>query len=393
MSQTMRNLGTSAPTRPLVQDFPTLLEDNRIAVQRALPKHLSTERIMRIALTEWRRSESRQKCNPISILSCVVQASQLGLEIGQNGEAFLVPFNGECQLVPGYKGLVKLVQQSGYVTDIYAQEVRKNDHFTQVYGLRRELVHEPLSEDGFLASDQERGPITGFYAVAVLKNGERTYVARSVAQINQTRDESQGYRFALAHNRKSPWIDDYSAMALKTVLRAVCSLLPKSAELRTALDLDTAVNLQVPQSIDLQRAADGTYTPPSLAEAYESRSNEPQAPAARTAARQPLRPSSTPKPQPAAAPAKAPAESAPAPQSAPAPAKAPAQETGKAKGSSTTSMSDLEVRFKNAQTETEINSLYISAQTQCTGPDYEKLNFLFDQASERLRHEAEFLVG
>jgi len=389
MSQTMRNLGTSAPTRPLVQDFPTLLEDNRIAVQRALPKHISTERIMRIALTEWRRSESLQKCNPISILSCVVQAAQLGLEIGQNGEAFLVPFNGECQLVPGYKGLLKLVQQSGYVTDIYAQEVRKNDYFKQVYGLRRELVHEPLSEDGFLASDEERGPITGFYAVAVLKSGERTYVARSVAQINQTRDQSQSYRFALTHNRKTPWIEDYSPMALKTVIRAVCSLLPKSSELRTALDMDTAVNLQVPQSIDLQRAADGTYTPPNLAEAYENRPSQNQEPQPRTAARQPLRPSSTPKPQPAAATAKAPAASPAKPQ----PSSAPAKETSEQPGAGTSAMTDLEIRFKNAQTETEINSLYISAQTQCTGPDYEKLNFLFDQASERLRREAEFLVG
>ena len=393
MSQTMRNLGASAPTRPLVLDFPTLLEEHRNAVQKALPKHISTDRIMRIALTEFRRSESLQKCNPISLLSCVVQASQLGLEIGQNGEAFLVPFNGECQLVPGYKGLLKLVQQSGYVTDIYAQEVRKNDYFTQTYGLRRELVHEPLSEDGFLASDEERGPITGFYAVAVLKSGERTYVARSVAQINKTRDQSQSYMFALANNRKSPWMVDYSPMALKTVIRAVCSLLPKSSELRTALDLDTAENLQVPQSIDLQRAADGTYTPPSFAEAYESRPSQNQEPQPRTAARQPLRPSSTPKPQPAAATAKAPAASPAKPQPSSAPAKEPVEQPSKTQSAGTSVMTDLEIRFKNAKTENEINSLYISAQTQCTGPDYEKLNFLFDQASERLRHEAEFLVG
>ena len=95
MSQTMSNIRRNSGSlneQFNAIPFPTLLEQNREAVMNALPKHMSVDRIMRIALTAFRRNDALQKCNPLSVLSAVVQASQLGLEIGQNGEAFLVPF-------------------------------------------------------------------------------------------------------------------------------------------------------------------------------------------------------------------------------------------------------------------------------------------------------------
>ena len=285
MSQTMQNIrnsgGESLSAQLNAIPFPELLEESRGAVLNALPKHMDVDRIMRIALTAFRRSDSLQKCEPLSILAAVVQASQLGLEIGQNGEAFLVPFKKECQLVPGYKGLMKLVLQGRHAIDIYAQEVRQNDRFIQTYGLRREFIHEPLCHNGFLASDEERGLVTGFYAVAVLKSGERTYVTMSERQVNKIRDESSGFKAALQFGRSSPWIDDYVPMGLKTALRSLCNKLPMSSDLSTALALDTAANLGVSQSLTLKQAADGSYEPPNFGEAYEQQAatrNAPQSP-------------------------------------------------------------------------------------------------------------------
>ena len=92
MSQTMSNIRRNSGSlneQFNAIPFPTLLEQNREAVMNALPKHMSVDRIMRIALTAFRRNDALQKCNPLSVLSAVVQASQLGLEIGQNGAFWL----------------------------------------------------------------------------------------------------------------------------------------------------------------------------------------------------------------------------------------------------------------------------------------------------------------
>jgi hypothetical protein len=78
----------------------------------------------------------------------------LGLEVGLMGEAHLVPFGSQCQLIPGYQGLMKLARNSGIVQDIYGHEVRINDKFDIVLGLNRSLVHEPLKKNGFPASDR-----------------------------------------------------------------------------------------------------------------------------------------------------------------------------------------------------------------------------------------------
>lgn len=403
MSQTMTNIrrnnpGTSLNDQLNAFNFPDLLESNKEAVLKALPRHMSVDRIMRIALTAFRRNDALQRCAPLSVLSAVVQASQLGLEIGQNGEAFLVPYKNECQLIPGYKGLRKLVLQSGFVTDIYAQEVRQHDQFGQTFGLHREFHHEPLCQHGFLATDEERGPVTGFYAVAVLKTGERTFVTMSAGQVNKIRDGSNGYRYAMENAKPTPWADEYTAMGLKTALRSLCNKLPMSSELRTAIALDTAANLGVSQSISLQQAADGTYEPPPFAAAYEQQQKGNMGAPSQAAAAQ-TRPQAT---RPSAAPrsyaraAAAPAAQAPASQPVAAPAAqaeapAPSPQASKVREQQASAqpeefnLKDVLAQMRVASTDREINDLYIKAQQHCVGRDFQELDYAFDAASKRLK--------
>jgi len=215
------------------------------AMKAVLPKHLTPERMSRMALGVLRTNNSLRKAaeaNPASFAHAVVMAGQLGLEIGAFGEAHLVPFGDEITLIPGYQGLVKLAKNTGLVIDIYAHEVRENDKFELTYGLDRTLKHTPLSKGGFPASDDERGPIVGFYAVAVLKDGTRTFWAMSTSDINETRDASRGYQAAKRYKKESPWDTHYEAMGRKTVVRALCNWLPKSAEVRAAIDMDYALD-------------------------------------------------------------------------------------------------------------------------------------------------------
>ncbi|EDW4164247.1 recombination protein RecT, partial [Salmonella enterica subsp. enterica] len=59
----------------------------------ALPRHMTAERMIRIATTEIRKVPALGDCDTMSFVSAIVQCSQLGLEPGGAlGHAYLLPF-------------------------------------------------------------------------------------------------------------------------------------------------------------------------------------------------------------------------------------------------------------------------------------------------------------
>jgi len=262
MSQALSNIrrSTAAAAQPAeASGFPAMLEQYKGEIARALPKHINPDRMARIALTAFRMTPKLGECDPRSVFAAVIQSSQLGLEVGLMGEAHLVPFGKQCQLIPGYTGLMKLARNSGLVVDIYAEAVRINDKFALKLGMARDLQHEPLTAPGgFPASDEERGEVVGFYAVGILKDGSKTFVAMSRKEVEKIRDSSKGYQAAKKYNKESPWDTDFSAMGLKTAIRRLCKWLPKSPELATALALDDNAGRQ---NLNVKDVIDGTFTP------------------------------------------------------------------------------------------------------------------------------------
>ncbi len=259
--QALKNINRSAPA-DAPKDFPAMLEKFKGEIARALPRHINPDRMARIALTAFRMTPKLGECDPRSVFAAVIQSSQLGLEVGLMGEAHLVPFKGQCQLIPGYTGLMKLARQSGLVQDIYAHEVRVKDKFTLKLGMERSLEHEPLTAPGgFPASDEERGEVAGFYAVAVFKDGSRTFVAMSRKEVEKIRDGSRGYQSAKQYKKESVWDTDFVAMGLKTVIRRLCKFLPKSPELATALAMDAVNEQGQAQNLDLNEVIEGNYAP------------------------------------------------------------------------------------------------------------------------------------
>lgn len=260
--QALKNINRSGSVPAEASTFPAMLEKFKGEIARALPKHINPDRMARIALTAFRMTPALAKCDPRSVFAAVIQSSQLGLEVGLMGEAHLVPFGDQCQLIPGYTGLMKLARQSGLVQDIYAHEVRVNDKFTLKLGLERGLEHEPLTgPGGFPASDEERGEVVGFYAVAVFKDGSRTFVAMSRKEVEKIRDNSKGYQAAKRYKKESVWDSDFVAMGLKTVIRRLCKFLPKSPELATALAMDAASEQGKAQNLNLNDVIEGNYAP------------------------------------------------------------------------------------------------------------------------------------
>ena len=98
----------------------------------AIPKHLNADRLARIAATELRKTPALLNTTEASFMGAVMQSAQLGLEPGSAlGQAYLVPYGKECQLILGYRGMIDLARRSGQVLSLNAYAVREGDDFKE----------------------------------------------------------------------------------------------------------------------------------------------------------------------------------------------------------------------------------------------------------------------
>src|SRR5690606_24918900 len=130
-----------------------LLEKMKGEIARCLPKHLTPERMARIAMTELRKTPKLLECDPMSFIAAIMQASQLGLEPGVLGSCYLIPFwnakagKFECTFMPGYRGFLDLARRSGQIISLVARSVYENDEFSYEFGLKENIVHKPSMLD------------------------------------------------------------------------------------------------------------------------------------------------------------------------------------------------------------------------------------------------------
>lgn len=207
-----------------------LLEKMKGQFEMALPKHVTPDRLIRVALTAVQNTPKLLECDRRSLLSAVMTCAQLGLEPdGVLGQAYLVPFKGKVQFIAGYKGLISLAFNSGDVTSLKAMEVCENDHFSYEYGLDEHLRHKPAAG--------ERGEVIAFYAYARLRGGGFVFEIMSRAEVEKVRDGSEGYKaFKAGFTKSTPWNDHFVQMGRKTLIRRLSNYLPRSVQKANAFE-------------------------------------------------------------------------------------------------------------------------------------------------------------
>lgn len=189
----------------------------------ALPKHVNSERFVRIAITTIRQNPKLAKCSQESLLGALMVSAQLGLEPGTLGQCYLIPFENkkagtvECQFQIGYKGLIELLRRSGQLSDIYSYTVYENDDFNIEYGLSRTLTHKPNFD--------ERGEIKGFYAVAILKDGAKAFEYMTKDEVIKHEE-----KYRKGSYKNDVWNKNFEEMAQKTVVKKLLKWLPVSVE-------------------------------------------------------------------------------------------------------------------------------------------------------------------
>lgn len=212
-------------------------QDFRAAVAKALPKHLTPDRFVRVACTCIMRTPKLAQCDQTSFFNALLTLSQLGIE-PDGRRAHLIPFENrkrnvtEVQLIIDYKGLVELVMRSGMVSNIHADIVCDADDFEFDRGeLKKHRINfrEP------------RGKIYAAYCIVRFKDGSEKCDVMTVDEIGATRSRSRA-------GQAGPWVTDWAEMAKKTVFRRLSKWLPLSPEFRDAIEVDedTAIDISTP---------------------------------------------------------------------------------------------------------------------------------------------------
>jgi len=202
-----------------------MLEKMKPQIDAALPKHMNADRVSRIAMTVFRSNPDFANCDPVSFIAALMTASQLGLEVGILGQAYLIPYKKTCTFVPGWQGLVDLVSRAGRAT-VWTGAVFEGDEFDYALGDRPYVQHRPAGED-----DEKK--LTHVYAIGRVNGQEWPII--EVWPVNKVRKHLKTYNkvgerhYAFRH---------FEMYARKVALLQVIKYVPKSIELVSAMTAD-----------------------------------------------------------------------------------------------------------------------------------------------------------
>jgi recombination protein RecT len=211
------------------------LEKLKPQMALAIPKHMSVDRMARLALTAFSANPQLAECSPHSVAASIMTASQLGLEPNVNGQGYLIPYKGTCTFVPGWKGLVDLANRGGRCT-VWTGAVYKGDDFDYCLGDNPFVRHKPGDEvtenyDNLLYV-YAIGRIKG-QDVPVIEVWRRSKVDRHLQLFNKV----GGNHYALKGNRLN-----YEMYARKVPLLQVLKYMPQSIELTAAMEANRAAD-------------------------------------------------------------------------------------------------------------------------------------------------------
>lgn len=221
LKQDLKTKKSPVPVHPFI----TMLQASEGEIKKALPSHLKPERMIRIALTAFRRNPKLAECDPRSVLAAVIQSAQLGLEPDTLGRSYFVPYKTECQFIPGWKGLVDLVNRAGNAS-VWTGAVYEGDEFDYALGDKPFIQHRPTGDD-----DPDK--LRYAYAVGRVKGSEWPVIeVWTMKRVWNHRDRYN--KVGKSHYSYS----NQEMYARKVTLLQVLKYMPMSPELTLAMELD-----------------------------------------------------------------------------------------------------------------------------------------------------------
>jgi recombination protein RecT len=190
--------------------------------------------MIKLALFEASQGDWLTKVSPASVYTALVVAAQLGLEpAGLRGEAYLIPFGGECKLMPGYRGLIKLALNSGKVRDITAHVVYEGDDFAVLLGTEEKIHHVPMLNR--VVEGGKAPEVIAAYAVATMSDGSKKFEVMQRWELDQVRAVSK-------QANGDAWAKWPDQMYRKAPVRRLAKYLPLGDDYFRAARIDELVD-------------------------------------------------------------------------------------------------------------------------------------------------------
>lgn len=199
-------------------------------ISGVLPKHLTAERLAKIAIQCINKTPKLLECSQMSLVQSVLHLAELGLEPSSLlGLANIVPYGPVAQAQIGYRGYIALARRSGGVGEVRCELVYEKDRVEDWHGLERHYRIFPHP------SYATRGKITQVYCVADLLVGT-TVVGQSFARMFI--EEVEEIRLKYASDKSPAWNNpqSYPEMVKKTCVRRAQKFWPLSPEMYETLE-------------------------------------------------------------------------------------------------------------------------------------------------------------
>ena len=231
----MANEITTRQQTPL-QRFNGVMKDTRTQEYLASVLGNKKDQFVTTLISAVANNENLQTCEPMSLMYTAMKATALGLPIDPNlGYAAMIPFkDGKtnktlCQFQIQRDGWMELLMRTGQVKFVanevvHEGELVKHNKFTGEY----------VFDEDAKKSDK----VIGYMAYIKLTNGFEKTVYWTVEEC-----KAHALRYSQTFKKGyGVWHDNFSAMALKTVLKhLIVKYCPKSAELKAAIKDDQSV--------------------------------------------------------------------------------------------------------------------------------------------------------
>lgn len=185
--------------------------------------------------------------NPTSAQNSIINVGAIGISLNPASKlAYLVPRDGMVCLDISYMGLLHIAQSAGVIKWGQCKLVHASDQY-ETLGLDKAPAHKYAP----FATPDERGPVIGGYCTVKTADGDYLTEEMSYAEIEEIRKVSKA-----GSSAKGPWVNFWSEMARKTIVKRAYKYWPRADRLDNA--------------VDVLNETEGVFTEPVMAYTPES---------------------------------------------------------------------------------------------------------------------------
>lgn len=231
-------------SKPALNKLSVILQQRKRTIENILSRSINSHRFIHLISSAIHETPKLLECTPLSVLNCVVQAAQMGLEIRKES-AYLVPFKNskanriDCNLLIDFRGKINIAYRSGLVHDIETELVYECDEFEYEKGHNPKFRHVPrivnYGDDKLLRIESEdMGEVVAAYCIATFSSGGKHVEMLNYARLEGIRKRAKG-----GDRTDSPWNTDRPQMQRKSAVHAAYKYLPTNEAMALSQEIDS----------------------------------------------------------------------------------------------------------------------------------------------------------